>query len=233
MTTEALEIDYYTDVLCVWAYIAQIKVDQIVRDFGPRIRMRYRYLPLFGNNPTRIGEGWKEQGGFAGYGSHVCKVAQPCNYAPVHPDIWNRNAPVSSLAAHLHIKAIEGLERSGWVDAAAGEHEGRTTSQEFAWRVRQAFFRDLRDVGGHAVLEEIIRDQGLPLGRIRDEITSGRAYAELASDIEDREKLRLEGSPTFVLNSGRQKLYGNVGYDVIAANVRTLLERDPELPVWR
>lgn len=233
MTSEPLEIDYYTDVLCVWAYIAQIKVDQIVRDFGSGVRVRYRYLPLFGNNTVRIGEGWKEQGGFAGYGAHVCKVAQPCDYAPVHAEIWARNAPTSSFAAHLHIKAIEGLERSGWIDASAGEYEGRTTSQEFAWRVRQAFFRDLRDVGAQGVLEEIMRDQGLPLGRIRDEITTGRAYAELASDIEDREKLRLEGSPTFVLNSGRQKLYGNVGYDVIATNIRALLERHPELPVWR
>ena len=35
--------------------------------------------------------------------------------------------------------------------------------------------------------------------------------------------LGLQGSPSFVLNDGRQKLYGNVGYRVIEANIEELL----------
>ena len=38
--------------------------------------------------------------------------------------------------------------------------------------------------------------------------------------------MRIEGSPTFELNEGRQKLFGNVGFRVIEANVREVL-RDP------
>ena len=50
-----------------------------------------------------------------------------------------------------------------------------------------------------------------------------RPFARLAADYQDADKMRIEGSPTFVLNEGRQKLYGNVGFRVIEANIQELL----------
>ena len=35
--------------------------------------------------------------------------------------------------------------------------------------------------------------------------------------------MRIEGSPSFVLNEGRQKLYRNIGFRVIEANIQELL----------
>jgi hypothetical protein len=35
--------------------------------------------------------------------------------------------------------------------------------------------------------------------------------------------MRIEGSPSFVLNDGRQKLYGDVGFRIIEANIQELL----------
>jgi predicted DsbA family dithiol-disulfide isomerase len=67
---------------------------------------------------------------------------------------------------------------------------------------------------------------GIPLGSVEAEINSGAAFASLASDYQQRDRLKIEGSPTFVLNQGHQKLYGNLGYRVIEANVRELL-REP------
>jgi predicted DsbA family dithiol-disulfide isomerase len=233
VTTQSVRIDYYTDVLCIWAYIAQIKVDQIRQDFGESVDLHYRYLSLFGNNLARIGEGWKD-GGFAGYGAHVCKVAAPCDYVEVNPEVWSRNAPATSLPAHLYLNAVEILAAAGTIAAAPSEaYQGRTEAQELAWRIRQAFFRDLRDVSNLDVLREIAEDLGLPIDAIEREIHSGAAFARLSLDIDDKERLRLEGSPTFILNEGRQKLYGNVGYDVIATNIRALQERASNRPVWR
>jgi predicted DsbA family dithiol-disulfide isomerase len=40
----------------------------------------------------------------------------------------------------------------------------------------------------------------------------------------EKEQLHITGSPTIVLNEGRQKLYGNVGYGVIEANIKELLK---------
>jgi hypothetical protein len=45
--------------------------------------------------------------------------------------------------------------------------------------------------------------------------------------------MRIEGSPSLVLNEGRQKLYGNVGFRVIEANVQGLLHAaGPEDASW-
>ena len=35
--------------------------------------------------------------------------------------------------------------------------------------------------------------------------------------------MRIEGSPSFVLNEGRQKLYGNIGFRLIEDNIHELL----------
>jgi hypothetical protein len=35
--------------------------------------------------------------------------------------------------------------------------------------------------------------------------------------------MRMEASPNFVLNEGRQKLYGNIGFRSIEANIQELL----------
>ena len=40
---------------------------------------------------------------------------------------------------------------------------------------------------------------------------------------QDADKMRIEGSPSFVLNEGRQKLYGDVGFRIIEANIQELL----------
>ena len=62
-----------------------------------------------------------------------------------------------------------------------------------------------------------------PLGPVESKIDSGGAHAALVADHQRRDRFKIEGSPTFVLNEGRQKLYGNVGYRVIEANIRELL----------
>ena len=50
--------------------------------------------------------------------------------------------------------------------------------------------------------------------------------------MELREKHKLEGSPTYLLDNGRQKLYGNVGYRVLEANVQELIERPEGIASW-
>ena len=54
-------------------------------------------------------------------------------------------------------------------------------------------------------------------------IHNGTAFAKLAADYQDADKMRIEGSPSFVLNEGRQRLYGDVGFRIIEANIQELL----------
>ena len=71
-----------------------------------------------------------------------------------------------------------------------------------------------------------MRSVDLPLPQVADLIESGEAHAALHIDFEAKDRYHVPGSPTLVLNEGRQRLYGNVGYRVIEANVHELL-RDP------
>ena len=70
---------------------------------------------------------------------------------------------------------------------------------------------------------EIADALGADIGAIEQRIHSGVAFARLAADYQDADKMRIEGSPSFVLNEGRQKLYGNVGFHLIEANIQELL----------
>ena len=71
------------------------------------------------------------------------------------------------------------------------------------------------------------RQAGVDLARIEPLIHSGRAFAALASDYESASTMNIQGSPSFVLNEGRQKLYGNVGYRILEANIQELLRTQP------
>src|SRR5208282_6324210 len=91
------------------------------------------------------------------------------------------------------------------------------------WALRSAFFRACRDISRWDIQCEIAEGLGANIGAIEELIHSGVAFARLAGDYQDADKMRIEGSPSFVLNEGRQKLYGNVGFNLMEANIQELL----------
>jgi predicted DsbA family dithiol-disulfide isomerase len=44
MSSETVSIAYYSDLLCIWAYVAQIKVDELRRNFLGRVSLDYRFV---------------------------------------------------------------------------------------------------------------------------------------------------------------------------------------------
>ena len=222
-----VQIDYYTDMLCVWAYFGQVKVDELKQEFGERIRIRYRFIPLFGCCETRIGQ---SEDGWEGYSRFVVETAGNFPHVEVHPRVWLDVRPASSLPVHLVLKAVQLLEKRGEVPSQAVE--GRTRFEALAWNLRKGFFRDLEEVSDKAVLHRHLKRLEIPVAAVEEEIATGRAFAELALDIEQQKERMIEGSPTFLMNEGRQRLYGNVGYRAIAANVQELLERKLDIPEW-
>jgi len=228
-----LTVSYFSDVLCVWAYVAQIKLDELQRKFGDQIRVEYRFLHLFGDVAARIETGWGDKGGAAGYSRHVQQMAVRFNHIKIHPEIWTRNVPHTSMSCHLYLKAIQLLEEQGEVSAAPEEQfGGKSAVEESVWRCRLSFFRDLKDVADRKYLEAMASDMALPLAAIRGQIDSGAAHAALCADFDAKDHQRVEGSPTFVLNDGRQKLYGNVGYRIIEASIHELLADPGDRASW-
>ncbi len=228
-----VRLSYFSDVLCVWAYAAQIKLEEVRRRFGPAVQIEHRFLRVFGDAHTRIEQGWAGRGGFEGFGEHIRKVAADFDYIAVHPHLWTRVAPSGSEPCHLFCRAVHLLEEQGLIDARAQEPgHGRTLFEEFVWRCRLAFFAEGRDIANFAVLREIAAAVGLPLAEIEARIEDGSAFAARAADQELKERFFIEGSPTFLLNEGRQKLYGNVGYRILEANIEELIERPRESASW-
>ncbi len=93
--------------------------------------------------------------------------------------------------------------------------------------VRQAFFGQGRNVFEASVLDAVLSEAGTDLADIHARLAHGKAHAALMSDYQEAPALGVKGSPSLVLNAGRQTLYGNVGFRVIEANIAELL-REPQ-----
>jgi predicted DsbA family dithiol-disulfide isomerase len=228
-----IHISYVSDVLCVWAYVAEARLDQLRKEFGPSIELEYRFIPIFGATRYRIAEGWKDRGGYAGFGAHVREVAKGFPHVTIAAGVWDEVAPTTSAAAHEMLCALRLLEDEGALGTdRRADLDGRTLFEETIWRVRTAFFEHARDISDRRVLLEVFGEAGLPIPEIEAKLSSGEALAEVCRDIELRDQLSIEGSPTYYLNQGRQKLYGNVGYRVVSANLRELIEQPGHQASW-
>ncbi|MGB5524035.1 MAG: DsbA family protein [Polyangiales bacterium] len=228
-----IQISYVSDVLCVWAYVAEARLDELRKEFGTSIELEYRFIPIFGATRHRIAEGWKKRGGYAGFGEHVRGVAERFPHVSMNERVWSEVAPTTSSAAHEMLCAVRLLTEEGIVDSARREElEGRSIFEEAIWKVRTAFFKHARDISSRQVLLDVLGQVGIPVPAIEAKLSSGEAMAELCRDIELRDELKIEGSPTYYLNQGRQKLYGNVGYRVVSANLRELLEQPGHQASW-
>jgi predicted DsbA family dithiol-disulfide isomerase len=228
-----IHISYVSDVLCVWAYVAEVRLDTLRKEFGASIELEYRFIPIFGATRYRIAEGWKDRGGYAGFGAHIREVAKDFPHVTVAPRVWDEVAPTTSAAAHEMLCAARLLQDEGAISSdRSSDRRGRTLFEESIWRVRAAFFEQARDVSDRRVLLDVLAEAGLPIPKIEAKLSSGEAIAEACRDIELRDKLNIEGSPTYYLNQGRQKLYGNVGYRVVSANLRELIEQPGHQASW-
>jgi predicted DsbA family dithiol-disulfide isomerase len=211
---------HFSDVLCIWAYCSQIRVDEIRHGFGEDVALTFRFVPVFGTS-TKIEKAWATRGGFPAYAKHVRTVAERFPHVVVHPDAWDTVRPASSSSPHVFLKAVQLIEGAG-PSPAGGMFE------RASWAVRLAFFRDARDVATRGVQLEIAEQVGVPRGQVEALLDDGRAMSAFFEDVDAQQAQKIEGSPTLVFNEGRQKLYGNVGYRVIEANIAELLRAPGE-----
>ena len=126
---------------------------------------------------------------------------------------------MSSANTHLVLKAIE--------LAYSKQH-----SIEFALKFRKAFFVDAQDISNIDVLLTIITQESLDCSLVNQAIANGSAMASLMKDYQQAKTLGLKGSPTYIMNSGRQTLYGNVGYRLLSANINELLNKSKNDASW-
>ncbi|MBE9567716.1 MAG: DsbA family protein [Proteobacteria bacterium] len=223
-----IKIEYFSDVLCIWAYAGQIRMDELKQTFADEIEIEYRFVPIFGAGRQHVENVWKDEGGLKGFNAHLQKVAENWDHVEISKALWLDVTPQSSTAAHHYLKAIQLLEKKAdTCNTALDEFNGRSRFEQAIWLFRDAFFRQGRDISQRQVQDEIAGQLNFSLQSVSEVLDSGEAIAELHKDDVAKQNYNVPGSPTLVLNEGRQMLYGNVGYRIIDANVRELLH-NPE-----
>ncbi len=223
---EPIRISYFSDILCVWAYIAQIRLEELKANFQDKIAIDYHFVSVFGNAREKLESRWRDRGGLQGYSEHVQDVVKKFNHVSVHPGIWTNTIPHSSMSCHLFLQAIQLLEIKNIIPKSEKRFE------QVTWTFRERFFKDLVNVSERSVQFEIAEALGLPIAAIQAQIDSGEAYARLSQDFDLVKELAVSVSPTLIFNEGRQRLNGNVGYRVIEANIRELLNNPRDEQSW-
>ncbi|MEZ0121378.1 MAG: DsbA family protein [Candidatus Reddybacter sp.] len=98
--------------------------------------------------------------------------------------------------------------------------------------LRTAFFVDACDIGKLDILYELVAAKGLNADLLHTRICDGSAIASLMNDYKICKLQTIKGSPSYVIDGGRQVLYGNVGYRVLHANIEELAKKPPEEASW-
>ncbi len=216
---EPLVIDYYTDLLCVWAWIAQRRIEELEARWGERVVLVHHWVDVFGDTKGKMARQWAERGGYDGFAAHVQESAAGYEAAPVHAELWRTVRPTTSATAHLLVKAAALV--------AAPEDAVRLTLA-----LREAFFVEGIDVSRLERVMAVARAQGFEEADLADAIQSGAAMAALLRDYDAAKAQGIKGSPSWVMNNGRQVLYGNVGYRILHANIEELLQHPEQEASW-
>lgn len=214
-----LVIDYYSDVLCAWSWVAQRRNDELNNQWGDNVLLRPHFLNLFGSYERRMTQQWAARGGPESFADYVHSSLKPFDKAPIHPELWRSVKPQSSLNAHLFIKACM-------------LHYGTEASERFTLAIREAFYSQAQDISRQSLLLEIAEQHSLDTQPLLDAVEQGAAAAALMEDYQKAQENNIKGSPSWVLDGGRQVLYGNVGYRVLHANIEELLRRPSGEASW-
>lgn len=108
-----VQIVYFSDLLCLWTHISELRVDAGRATYGEQVRFEYRFCSVFGDTVRKIADGWGERGGYAGFNEHLLHAASDYPEVRVNQDIWRTARPASSSGPHLFANAVHLDEGAG------------------------------------------------------------------------------------------------------------------------
>ncbi len=210
--------DYWTDPLCIWAYVAQPKLDHLHERFGDQIAVRTRIVPVFGSVPHRLRSGSWALKGVEGRVAVTARVAREhgpegCN---VDGTVWRTDCPTSSWAAGMAAKGVGLLEERGDI--------GPRGMSGYLVEMRRRFFEENLNVARRDAQLALAADLGIDPDALAATLDDGSALAALFEDHQDREQQRVQGSPTYVFDGGRTMIYGNFDASVLEATVEAYVK---------
>ena len=211
-----IEFEYWSDPLCIWAYVAQPKLEAVLEKHGDLLAPRYRVVPVFGSVPQRFTTGsWADKGP-KGRAEATKRVASEHGHDDVNGECWLEDCPASSWAPGLALSAVFRMVDEGAVSLQQ--------AAQYQWRMRQRFFVNNENVARREVQMSLAEETDIPRAALECRLDDGSAMSALWEDHARRETLGLRGSPTFVFDGGRAMLYGNFSEAVLNATVEELVK---------
>lgn len=211
-----IEFSYWSDPLCIWALVAQPKLDRILNERGSSLRVDYRIVPVFGSLPWRFTQGPWAKEGVPGRVEATRRIAAQAGRADVTGECWAKATPASSWAPAAAIKAAFAAEKQGLLP------EGKAA--EYQRMLREAFFVGERNIARRDVQLAVAEELDIARAPIEERLDDGSAVASVWEDNLEKERLRLQGSPTYVFDGGRAMLYGNFEYGMLRSTVDQLVQ---------
>ena len=184
---EPATIDLYSDVHCPYAYITAFRLRKLRGEYQGRVVIGYKSLSLeyVNKRPTPKVVLDNE--------TPLLMLEEP--EIPYQP--WGR--PVSEWPVTMW-PAFEAIK--------CAERQSPELAAELDWAIRTAFFADSRCISMRHVLFELAEQAGLDMRRFADDFDNGAAKRQVLAEAQAGwEQLKVEGSPTFVLPSGKQVSY--------------------------
>lgn len=177
-------IAFYSDPQCPYAYLTTYRLRKVLPEFGGQIEVVPRCLSLEYVNRESTPKAILD-----GEAPLVLLTEPDIPYQPWHApeSTW----PVTMWPAFEAIKCAE--------------RQGIAAANELDWEIRRAFFADSRCVSMRHVLLDLAAGTSLDLKRFTEDFDSGIAKGEVLAESQGGwEELKVSGSPTLVLPSGRQ-----------------------------
>jgi len=219
--TDNPKVQHFSDLLCIWAHISDIRLERLAERYAGRVGFDIHFCSVFPDARTKIEAAWAGRGGGQAFRAHLRKVAGRFDHIQLHENFGLGVMPASSTGPHLFVKAARLVEEAN--AAVAGLPLVERRHYRLITALRRVLFEQARDIGLWKVQCECAEALGFDIGAVEARLHSGEAAAMLDRDMALAQKLHVTGSPTFVMNEGRQVLYGNVGYRLLEANVEELL----------
>jgi predicted DsbA family dithiol-disulfide isomerase len=182
-----VEIALYSDVHCPYGYITAFRLRKIKDEYRGRIRIQHKSLALeYVNKRSTPRVILSEE-------TPILLLQEP--EIPYQP--WSRpdsEFPVTMWSAFEAVKCAQ--------------NQSDDFAHELDWLIRRAFFADSQCISMHHVLFELAEEAGLDMTQFENDFLSGAYRREAYEDARNGwDRLKVEGSPTFVLPTGEQRSY--------------------------
>jgi predicted DsbA family dithiol-disulfide isomerase len=182
--SQPIQIAMYADLTCPFAYLVHHRWRQVREEYRDRVVIVHKSLALeyVNKQPTP---------------KPTLDIEEPLLFAPdgdVPYQPWH--APASEWPVTIW-PAFEAVK--------CAERQGLNHADDLAWAIRTAFFADSRCISMRYVLIDLARAAGLDQDRLTTDFDSGQTKPLVIEEARNGwEKLKVPGSPTFVLPSGEQ-----------------------------